>query len=164
MKNIIHILSVIIVLVLVVVPARAGSGSDQEATNFGKSVQGVQLAITMTNSVFQVGSSSTVASVTTNSSTNTITVDISAPTIHFGVLLTNDTGKLYHVTTRLDIREPGRLVTINPGEEQSESIPVTFGENIEPGDYTLKATRKFSSSDGEDFTLESNSIKVKIIK
>jgi len=66
------------------------------AADWGQSVQGVQLAITMTNSVFQVGSSSAVASVTTNSSTNTIIVDISAPTIHFDVLLTNDTGKLYH--------------------------------------------------------------------
>jgi hypothetical protein len=133
------------------------------AADWGQSVQGVQLAITMTNSVFQVGSSSAVASVTTNSSTNTIIVDISAPTIHFDVLLTNDTGKLYHITTRMDIREPGRLIMINPGEEQNESIPVTFGENIEPGDYTLKATRKFTLNGGK-FTLESNSIKVTIIK
>jgi hypothetical protein len=59
-------------------------------------------------------------------------------------------------------------VMINPGEEKSESIPVTFGvtrfgDAVEPGDYTLKAKRTFSSSDG-NFTLESNSIKVKIIK
>ncbi len=133
------------------------------AADWGQSVQGVQLAITMTNNVFQVGSSSAVESVTTNSYTNTITVDISAPTMNFGVFLTNDTGKSYDVTPRLKIREPGRLVTISPGGGQSESIPVTFGENIAPGDYTLKATRHFTMS-GEDFTLESNSIKIKVIK
>jgi hypothetical protein len=55
------------------------------------------------------------------------------------------------------------LVTINPGEEKSEFIPITIGENIEPGDYTLKATRTFTLNDS-DFTLESNSIRVTIIK
>jgi hypothetical protein len=158
------ILSVITILGLVVVSAHAGSDSGQETNiNWGKSVQGVQLSITMTNNVFQISSSSTVESVITNSSTNAITVDISAPTIHFGVYLTNDTGKSYHVTPLLKIREPGRLVTINPDGEQSESIPVIFEDNIEPGNYTLKAKRTFSSSDG-NFTLESNSIKVTIIK
>jgi hypothetical protein len=36
---------------------------------------------------------------------------------------------------------------INPGDEKSESIPVTFGENIELGDYTLIATRTFTLND-----------------
>src|ERR1035437_394502 len=133
----------------------AQANDSQAITNWGQIVQGVQLAITMTNSVFQVGSSSAVESVTTNSSTNTIIVDISAPTMNFGVLLTNDTGKSCRVTPRLAIREPGRPVTISPGGELSESIPVIFGKNIEPGDYTLKATRTFTLNDKE-FTLESN--------
>jgi hypothetical protein len=161
-------LSVITLLGLVVASARAGSDSDQGATNWGKSVKGVQLLITLATNVFQVGSSSTVESSIINSSTNAITVDISAPTIHFDVLLISETGKLYHITTPLAIRELSLPVMINPGEEKSESIPVTFGvtrfgDAVEPGDYTLKAKRTFSSSDG-NFTLESNSIKVKIIK
>jgi hypothetical protein len=135
----------------------------QTITNWCEAVQGVQLSITMTNNVFDVGSHSVVASVTKNSSTNTIIVDMSAPTVNFDVLLTNDTGKLYHVTTPMMIRGPRKLVAIQPGEESVESIPVTFGENIEPGDYTLKATRTFTLNDKE-FTLESNSIKVKVIK
>jgi hypothetical protein len=161
-------LSIIALLGLAVVSARAGSDSDQQATNWGNSVQGVQLSITMTNNVFQVGSSSAADSVITNSSTNAITVDISAPTIDFDVLLISDTGKLYDITTPLKIRELSIPVMINPGEEKSESIPVTFGATrfgnaVEPGDYTLKAKRTFSSSDGK-FTLESNSIKVTITK
>jgi hypothetical protein len=168
MKNIIHILPVIIIFGLVVVPASA-SDSDQEATNWGKSVQGVQLSIMMATNVFQVGSSTTVESVTKNSSTNDIVVDIFAPTMVFDVLLTNSAGKTYHVTTPMMIRGPRHFVTIKPGEESAESIPVTFGDIVEPGDYTLRATRHFSSSK-EDyihevegaFTLESNLIKVQI--
>ena len=174
MKRIILILSAIVILGLVVVPARAGSDSDQAATNWGKSVQGVQLSIVMATNVFQVGSSTTVEAVTTNSSTNDIVVDIFAPTIVFDVLLTNSAGKTYHVTTPMPIRGPRHFVTIKPGEKSTESIPVTFGktrfgDSVEPGNYTLRATRHFSSSKedyihgGEGaFSLESNLIKVQI--
>ena len=150
-----------ILLLCVAAVCTVHASNSQAITNWGNSVQGVQLAITMTNSVFQVGSSSTVESVTTNSSTNTITVDISAPTMNLGVFLTNDTGKSYHVTTPMMIRGPRQLVKIKPGEESAESIPVTFGENIEPGDYTLKATRHFSMN-GKDFELVSNLLKVQL--
>jgi hypothetical protein len=137
------------------------AGNSQTITNWGESVQGVQLSITVTNSVFRVGSSAAVASVTKNSSTNVIVVDIFAPTVVFDLLLTSDTGKLYHVTTPMKIRGPRQLVEIKPGEESAESIPMTFGENIEPGDYTLKATRHFSMH-GKDFELVSNFLKVQL--
>jgi hypothetical protein len=52
---------------------------------------------------------------------------------------------------------------IEPGRENIAPMSVTFREEIKPGDYTLKATRNFSSSGG-DFTVESNSIKVKVMK
>ena len=143
------------------------------AADWGKSVQ---LLISVTNSVFRAGSSATITSVTKNSSTNSIIVDISSPTVNFDVLLANDSGKLYHITTPMMIRKPRHFVTIKPGEESIESIPVTFGktrfgDTVESGDYTLKATRHFSlsnedylhSSEGT-FVLESNSIKVQIVK
>jgi hypothetical protein len=164
------------VVVLVMNISTAQPSGPTEATNWGKSVQGVQLSISVTNNVFRVGSSTTVASVTKNSSTNDITVDISAPTVEFDVLLTNGLGKLYHVTTPMAIREPRQLVTIKPGGESFESIPVTFGETrlgdtVEPGDYTLLAMRYFSLSRGRfalvgsnSIPLESNPIKVRIIK
>ena len=157
-------------------PARtqAQSTNHPEATDWGKSVQGVQLSITMTNNVFQAGSSTTVESVTKNSSTNDIVVDTFAPTAVFDVLLKNSAGKTYHVTTPTPIIGPSHFVTIKPGEESAESIPVTFGKTrfgdiVDPGDYTLRATRHFSSSkedyihggDGA-FMLESNLIKVQI--
>jgi hypothetical protein len=160
--------SVICAAILTANQCVAQSNNSQMAANWGQSVQGVQLEITMTNSVYQVGSSSVVASVTRNSSENAITIDISAPTVNYDVLLTSETGKLYHITTPLKIRELTKLVMINHGEEKSESIPVTFGvtrfgDAVEPGEYMLKATRKFVLNDKE-YTLESNSLKVQIVK
>jgi hypothetical protein len=142
----------------------AQSSNSQAITHWGQSVQGVQLAITMTNNVFQVGSSSVVESVITNSSASFITVFETIPEANSDVVLTSDTGMLYHVT-----KLPGsfsyrlKSKAIQVGEQQVESIRVTFGDNIEAGDYTIKAIRKFSLSD-RDFTLESNSIKVTILK
>ena len=142
------------------------AGNSQTITNWGHSVQGVQMAITMTNSVFQVGAQAAVLSVTKNLSTEVVKVDISAPTINFDVILTSSTGKLYHVTTPTAIGYPTIFRTINPEEERSESIPVTFGktrfgDTVEPGDYTLKATRHFSMN-GKDFELVSNLLKVQV--
>ena len=142
------------------------ASNSQTITNWGESVQGVQLAITVTNSVFQIGSQATVLSVTKNFSTEVVKVDISAPTINFDVILTSSTGKLYHITTPTNIGYPTIFRTINPGEERAESIPVTFGktrfgDTVEPGDYTLKATRHFSMN-GKDFELVSNLLKVQV--
>jgi hypothetical protein len=67
-------------------------------------------------------------------------------------------------------------VTLKPGEESSESIPVTFGktrfgDSVEPGNYTLLATRRFGLSmedmihpGGRQFVLGSNSLKVQVKK
>lgn len=130
---------------------------------WGKSVQGIQLSVAMTNDIFQVGYSTFVTAVTRNSSTNAITMDISVPMLNFDVSLTSDNGKTYHVTVRTIILHPRKFVTIQPGGENVVSIPVTFRDEIEPGDYTLKAVRHFKLNEKE-FILESNSIKVQIIK
>jgi hypothetical protein len=144
------------------------------AAAWGQSVQGVQLSITLATNVFQVGSSATVESVTRNLSTNDIVVDIFAPTAVFDVVLTNSAGKSYHITTPTAIRGPSQFVTIKPGDKSAESIPVTFGQTrfgdtVEPGDYTLFATRHFSYAtqdyvhEGQGaFKLESNSLKVRV--
>jgi hypothetical protein len=144
------------------------------AADWGKSVQGVQLSITLATNVFQLGSSATVESLTRNTSTNDVVVDIFAPTAVFDVLLTNRTGKSYHITTPTAIRGPRQFVVLKPGDKSAEAIPVTFGktrfgDTVEPGDYTLLATRHFSAAtedyvhEGEGaFKLESNSLKVEV--
>jgi len=152
----------------------AQSTGDPAPAAWGPGVQGVQLSISLTNNVFQVGSSATVESVTRNSSTNDVSVDIFAPTDVFDVLLTNRAGKSYHITTPMAIRGFRQFVTIKPGAESSESIPVTFGrarfgDTVEPGDYTLFATRHFSSANEDaaqvkegGFKLESNALTVRV--
>jgi hypothetical protein len=147
------------------------------AADWGPGVQGVQLSISLTNNIFQVGSSATVESVTQNSSTNDIVVDIFAPTVVFDVVLTNSAGKSYHITTPMRIRGPSQFVTIKPGDNSAESIPVTFGQTrfgdtVEPGEYTLLATRHFSfvthdlrpgdEAELADLKLESNVLKVRV--
>jgi hypothetical protein len=54
-----------------------------------------------------------------------------------------------------------QIATLKPGEERIDNIPVTFGENIDPGNYTLKATRSFTVK-GEEVKLVSNLLKVQI--
>ena len=142
----------------------AQSSNSQSNTNWGQSVQGVQLAITMRTNLFRVGSSSVIESVITNSSASIITVFETLPEANSDVVLISDTGKLYHVT-----KLPGsfsyrlKSKAIQAGGKKSEYIRLAFGENIEAGDYTIKAIRKFSMSN-RDLTLESNSIKVRITK
>jgi hypothetical protein len=142
----------------------AQSNDSQTITNWGQSIQGVQLAIVMTTNVFSVGSSAVATFVITNSSANTITVTVPVSIVNSDVVLINDTGKIYDLTPHIGaIRMLSAHRQLNPSEEDVESLSVTFGENIEPGDYTLKATRTFTLNEKE-YTLESNSIKVTIVK
>ncbi len=141
----------------------AQANGPTEAVEWGKSAQGVQLSIAMTNSVFMTPSSTMVTAATTNSSANEIRIDISFPTVIFDLLLTNNAGKIYHVTTPLNIRGPRRIVTLKPGERRVDFIPTTFPANIELGDYTLTATRSFTFKD-ETFRLFSNGLRVQMVK
>ena len=166
-----RILGIVCVVVFGAGACAAQSNDSQTVTNWGESVQGVQLSISITTNVFRVGSSATIASVIRNLSTNDITVDESDPTISFDVLLIDGTGILYHaipMTPFYRLRLMRQLVTIKAGEESVESIPVILGkafsgETVEHGDFTLKAMRHFSTSESS-FALKSSPIKVRIIK
>lgn len=151
----------------------AQSIDSQAITNWGRSVQGVQMAIVTTNDMFQAGSSAVIESLIKNSSTNIITVLDTIRGEYSDAVLVSDTGKCYHVTTRtltFGYRFGRRAVQI--GGQKVEPIALTFGKDIEAGDYKLKAMRKFNMggkkftfvTDGKEFTLESNSIKVKVVK
>ena len=141
----------------------AQSNGLSEATHWGESVQGVQLSISMTNRVVKTPLSTAITAVTRNSSTNDIRVQISFPMEFFDVVFTNDAGKSYDVITPSLIRGLREFGALKPGEQRSDSIPLTFSEDIEPGDYTLKATRSFTLK-GQEFPLVSNSLKVRIVK
>ena len=119
------------------------------------------MSIATTNNIFKVPSSTIVRAVTENASTNEIRVDIAFPTVIFDLLLTNNIGKVYHVTTPLAIRGPRQIVTLRPGERRMDDIPTTFQASIGPGDYTLTATRSFVVR-GKDFVLASNPLGITI--
>jgi len=52
-------------------------------------------------------------------------------------------------------------VPIDPMELWPFDIPVTFPTNIQPGDYVLTATRRFSAGKS-NLVLESNPLKIQI--
>jgi len=113
----------------------------------------------MTNAI-EAGSSVSGVAVITNGSTNTIRMVVTGA--DFRLSVTNGAGKLYDLTPLRPSRYFMRVrVDISPGEQKTENIEVAFGTNIEPGLYTLLATRSFSPSDGS-YELESNPLKIQI--
>jgi len=115
----------------------------------------------MTNSIIDSGSSIAVLAVIKNGSTNAIQVADTGGKTDFDFFLTKGAGKLYDLTPTSDLNHLRKLVTINAGEQSASTIPVPFGKNLAPGDYTLKATRFIFTKKGT-FTLESNPLKVRV--
>jgi hypothetical protein len=132
----------------------------QEVTNWGKSVQGVQLSIAMTNNVVEPGTSIWVATVITNTSTNAVRVIQTGRETDYDLLLANRTGKTYNLTPKFALGSRSRLF-INPGKGYSLTIPVTIASNIASGDYALTASRHFYLSN-LDLKLESNPLRVEV--
>jgi len=128
--------------------------------HWGKAVQDVKLTINLTNNVFLVGSSTAFEAVITNASTVPITVD---KNFTLTVIIKNNGGKSYDVTASKMILHPIQPVTVLPGGKCTNSVSATFEQDVEPGDYALSATQAFQSQN-QDFTLESNPIKVTIVK
>ena len=142
------------------ITAIAQSSFPSVTTNWERTVQNVQLLISTTNSVVESGSSGAVMAVIRNGTTNAIVVYEMGPTFDFGVSLTNTAGQLYQLTSRPDRTMVAR-VTVESGKQLASTIPVTYGKNIQPGQYTLIATRSFSSSAG-NFKMESNQLEIQI--
>ena len=143
---------------------KAQTNNSQKVTNWGESVQGVRMSITMTNKVVKTDSTISLEAVIKDYSTNAIAIEeIFMPGDFFNVALISDTGEKYDlIKPPIQVRAV-TFKTINPGEQCVWSLPVTFGRNIKPGDYTLQATRWFwVKSTTNEFKLESNSLKVQI--
>jgi len=131
----------------------------EDATNWVPGIEGVQLLIYATNATFYRGTTITLVSVIRNGATNAIYLVESTPETDFNLLLTNRMGKVYHLTPLRETRNMSR--TIESAKLAPMSIPVTFGTNIEPGDYTLIATRVFSAHGG-NFEVRSNPLKFEL--
>jgi hypothetical protein len=136
------------------------SNGTPASTNWGKAVQGVQLSIVATNSVVAAGSSITVWTVITNTSTNVVRLVESRAETDYDLMATNSAGARYPLTPRFII---GRRATVrlSPAKQYAISVPVSFPTTIEPGEYTLTASRGFESSVG-NFELESNPLIIQV--
>ena len=133
-----------------------------DQAKWGGAVQGVQMSVSLTNHVLAVGSKAALLAEIKNSSTNVVTVFVSDPIVNnFTVSLTNSE-KTYIIA------EPsGAISAIFPpinipsGETRNWEVTLTIGKDVQPGDYTLKATRSFKTQ-GTDFQLVSNFLKVRV--
>jgi hypothetical protein len=131
------------------------------ATNWGPNVQDVRLSIMMTNFVVTTGSTINVVAVITNASTNRISLVTAFSPRDFNLLLTNNNGKSWPLIPKLGDFLTVTDETIRPGEVIVRTLPAWFRDEIGPGDYTLKATRKFRVKD-DWLTLESNVLPVRV--
>jgi hypothetical protein len=152
-------ISLILVSFLVELGLAHSYGSTNEI-RWGESINGVRLSITMSNSLVDAGSLAFIATVITNGSANPIIIALGDPEMDYDLLLTNGGGMGYNLTPPFILGSSTRI-TINTNIQFPETIPVTFGTNIVPGDYTLQATRFFGLGDGR-FKVDSNLLNVHV--
>jgi len=139
----------------------AQTTSQSDTNNWGNSIQGIQLSISMTNSVVETRSSIAVMAIIKNSSTNIIYSGELEDSADYDLILANDAGNKYHLIPRASWLHLVKTLTLNPGEQDVRTIFATIGRNTETGDYTLQATRTFNMV-GVRYKLESNLLKVQI--
>jgi hypothetical protein len=127
----------------------------------GTNIFGMQLSITMSNSVLVAGHNTSLYAEITNTSTNTITVVETGPMTDFDVLLTTATGKEIDLTPKLNGEGFRMAIRLAPGQHRRWLIPVLITEDIEPGSYALEARRRFMVN-RRWFNSASNSLKVQV--
>ena len=114
----------------------------------GPSGEGVQLSIALKSSDFPIKSKSEMTAVITNGSPHDIYLDTysnpSDQTEMFIVALTNTAGEIRYVTHLPLNSASAEFQTIKSGQEFTFTIPITFGAETAPGDYTLIATHGIS--------------------
>jgi hypothetical protein len=143
MKSKIFILSSCLI-VFVTMLHRVLANDPSLAFEWGPKAHGVQLSLVATNGAVR-GSQIDVTIVTTNGSANGIWVEGPDTSADFRLLLENDRGKSYRL---IPPTPEGSAwgVTIASGTQDVRVFSVTIGKDIMPGDYTLKATRKFGAN------------------
>lgn len=138
--------------------------SEDNITNrlFGKSINGVQMSITLKTNVVNSGSSVGVYAEIKNSSTNTVYIGETAPANEFLVLLIDGAGRKLELTNvHPQILFRNLRSQLAAGANRDWIIPISIGKNISAGEYSLKAKRKFSEA-GRTFEAESNILKIRI--
>jgi hypothetical protein len=122
------------------------SDNSLSATNWGQSVNGVELSISLSNNVIPLGSTTRLQCRVKNSSTNFITWGVLSPAQGFTVSLTNNLGKAYRLTpdeSKFTIISYSSTCEVEAGETYECSVPIVIGKNVEPGNYQLEANQHF---------------------
>ena len=106
------------------------------------------MSIALKSSDFPIKSKSEMTAVITNGSPHDIYLDTysnpSDQTEMFIVALTNTAGEIRYVTHLPLNSASAEFQTIKSGQEFTFTIPITFGAETAPGDYTLIATHGVS--------------------
>jgi len=131
--------------------------------NRSKTLDGVQLTATLSETVFKAGSSGILTSSLSNLSTNSIKVDTTSPNVQMSelsIFLTDGDGKKYPVTPQFrSYFGPHTIITILPRGSLDETNKISFGATLKPGDYTLETRRLFSVGE-KQFVVEAKPLKV----
>jgi hypothetical protein len=129
----------------------------QSVTNWGESVNGVQLSISLSNNILSAGSSSSVQCRIRNLSTNTIGWWVVEPTQGFNVFLTDSSGKIYRLTPLPITNSVTAHITysfackVEEGGTYGYQTPINIGKSIKFGNYQLKANQYFYQLEPKDY-------------
>jgi hypothetical protein len=139
----------------------AGPDESLETTNWGMSIQGVQMALKISNTVVDTDSPIKLLILLTNSSTNSIEVITTGTVADFDFVLTTSAGRAFHLRPPFPLEGMAVREMIKPGQQKIQPATVSIKKSIKAGDYTFKAIRSFRAN-GRNFKAESSSLKVRI--
>lgn len=112
----------------------------QSNTNWGESVEGMQMSIALSNNVVKVGSTVCLQCLAQNS-TNGIIIIVGDPNLDMQIILADESGKTYDLSRFPGGGDrPGRDTGgLRSGETEKYIIPISITSNVHPGLYRLKA-------------------------
>jgi len=139
----------------------AQTNDSQTITNWGESVNGVQLSIALNTNVLVVGKSSVLHCRIKNTFSD-IAYLVNEPAQDMDILLISDSGKKYELVRPYDGPYAGNV----PHELKSNQtiecdMPLQLDKSIEPGSYSLKALVSMESLEG-GYQPVSNLLKVEV--
>ncbi|MDR3576417.1 MAG: hypothetical protein P4L50_21320 [Anaerolineaceae bacterium] len=143
------------------------NGHAQVSTNWGKPLYGVQLSISLSNSVMTTGATNVLRCWINNASTNKI--DIFRDAVSFSpatsFLITNDSGKSFELIPAITYSSIS-AIHIKPGEVYEWSALAVVGKEVSPGDYELKGVQwmyiPLNETNNPGGDLISNALKVRV--
>ena len=134
--------------------------ASQTSTNWGENILGIQLSISVTNRFMDVGPA-TICATIKNGSTNAIGLVETGPFTDFDVFLTNNTGQSLKLTPDRRLMNFRTSDELKAGESRNWTILIIINKGVDPGEYSLKATRRFTVN-SDWYEMVSNALIVQI--